>query len=265
MPLPVPDRELSLREMRDSTSRWADLLRSVKDPERTAIGYWTIGEVAAHTTHVLRILNAMVGGTPSPIADHLKMAEHWDMELRNDDEREMKVLADRIEDYAAKLERSVTEENWQERLTWHGGIPVPLYSLPGIVINESEIHGMDVARAESMEWEITRTKALLSIYSILPPVHRFVRPEVAKDTSATWEMKLRGGATVYFILREGELEVTETAPGKVDCRVSADPLEYLLVGYGRKSQWGPVLTGKIVAYGRKPWLSLTLAKLFYAP
>ncbi len=265
MSLPVPDRDSTLREMRASASRFAELLRSVKEPNRTAVGYWTVGEVAAHTTHVSRILNAMARGTPSPIADHLKMSEHWDLELRKDDERELKVLADRIEDYASSLETAATDRDWESEFGWHGGITMPLYSLAGIVVNECEVHGLDVARVESKDWDISRERALLSIYAILPAVHMFVREDVAKDTTATWQMKLRGGETIYFILRNGELEVTKTAPPRIDCRVSADPLEYLLVGYGRKSKWGPIFTGRIAAYGRKPWLSLTLAKLFYAP
>jgi uncharacterized protein (TIGR03083 family) len=265
MSLPVPDRERTLREMRDTASRWAELLRSVEDPNRTAIGYWTIAEVAAHTTHIYRILEAMIGGTPSPIADHLALAEHWDKELRDDDEREPKVLADRIEEGAARIETAARAEDWEKQVTWHGGIPMPLYSLPCIVVNESEIHALDVASAESRKWDIPRSKALLAIYGVLPAVHRFVRDDVAKDMTATWQMNLRGGDTIYFVLRDGSLEMTIEAPEKIDCRVSAEPLEYLLVGYGRKSQWGPVLTGKIVAYGRKPWLSLTLGKLFRSP
>jgi uncharacterized protein (TIGR03083 family) len=265
MSLPVPDRDNALQEMRDSARRLAELLRSVGNPARTAIGYWSVGEVGAHTTHVLRILNAMVSGGRSPITDHLKMAEHWDRELHDDDEREPKVLADRIEDFASRFEAAAEQEEWEKTLEWHGGIPMPLHSLVGIIINECEIHALDVAGAESKDWTISRDKALLAIYGVLPAVHEFVREDVATGKSATWQMKLRGGATLYFILRDGDLEVTQSEPARVECRISADPVQYLLVGYGRKSQWGPIVRGQIAAYGRKPWLSLTLAKLFYAP
>jgi uncharacterized protein (TIGR03083 family) len=265
MSLPIPDRGTTLTEMRDSASRLTDLLRSVDDPEKNAIGYWNVSEVAAHLTHIFRVFGGMVKGEPSPIKDHLRMSEHWDMELRNDDERELKVLADRIEESVAQLERAATEDRWQETLTWHGGIPIPLYSLPCIVINECEIHGLDVASAESRDWAFGRDKALAAIVGLFPVLPYFVRSEVAREETVSWAMTLRGRPTVYFLLLNGKLEVTDEAPEKVDCRVSADPVEYLLVGYGRKSRWGPIATGKIVAYGRKPWLSLKLAKLFQTP
>jgi uncharacterized protein (TIGR03083 family) len=265
MSLPVPDRERALEEMRDSASRWADLLRSVTDASRTAIGYWTVGDVAAHTTHIFQIFVNLTRGRSSPVKDHLRLAEHWDMELRNDEERELKVLADRVEESASALEAASIADRWEEQVTWHGGIQMPIYSLACIVVNECEIHGMDVAAAEALDWNVDRTKAILAVQGLLPALPYFVKPDVAGNVAASWELNLRGAPPVYLLLRNGRLEVTDQAPGTIDCRVTADPVEYLLVGYGRKSKWGPILTGKIVAYGKKPWLSLTLSKLFQTP
>jgi hypothetical protein len=39
----------------------------------------------------------------------------------------------------------------------------------------------------------------------------------------------------------------------------------LLVFYGRISKWPPVLTGKILAWGRKPWLGLSMTKFLTTP
>ena len=50
-----------------------------------------------------------------------------------------------------------------------------------------------------------------------------------------------------------------------DCTISADPEAFLLVGYGRSSQWGPILRGKIFASGRKPWLGLKFNSLLVKP
>ena len=51
----------------------------------------------------------------------------------------------------------------------------------------------------------------------------------------------------------------------MDCHVSADPVALLLVSYGRRSQWVPVLTGKLLAWGRKPWLGLRLVRYLVTP
>jgi len=51
----------------------------------------------------------------------------------------------------------------------------------------------------------------------------------------------------------------------VDCVISAEPATFLLVNYGRTGPWGPAHTGKVVAWGRRPWLALGLPKTFRAP
>jgi hypothetical protein len=50
--------------------------------------------------------------------------------------------------------------------------------------------------------------------------------------------------------------------GDVDCRISADPVSLLEVLYGRESQWPAVLRGRLVAFGRKPWLAFGLSSRF---
>jgi hypothetical protein len=51
----------------------------------------------------------------------------------------------------------------------------------------------------------------------------------------------------------------------VDCRISADPVAFLLVGYGRVSQWPQIARGKMVAWGRKPWLGVKFRSLLRKP
>jgi hypothetical protein len=47
--------------------------------------------------------------------------------------------------------------------------------------------------------------------------------------------------------------------------ITADPVAFLLVGYGRISQWGPILRRQIVAGGRRPWKALRFAMLLTDP
>ena len=65
-------------------------------------------------------------------------------------------------------------------------------------------------------------------------------------------------------IRGGRLTV-DADDGPVDCHVSADPVALLLVSYGRQSQWVPALTGKLLAWGRKPWLGLRLTRYLVTP
>lgn len=58
--------------------------------------------------------------------------------------------------------------------------------------------------------------------------------------------------------------MTEPGP-KSDCTISADPVAFLLVGYGRTGQWGEIARGKLVAGGRKLWLGLSFGRLLTSP
>jgi hypothetical protein len=75
---------------------------------------------------------------------------------------------------------------------------------------------------------------------------------------------MRGGPRAFVSLRDGRLSVSDRRPEEVDCWISADAAAYLLVGYGRRSQWSALAKGQVLAYGRKPWLGLKFAKLFHA-
>jgi hypothetical protein len=45
----------------------------------------------------------------------------------------------------------------------------------------------------------------------------------------------------------------------------ADPAAFLLVGSGLRSQWGQIARGKLLTWGRKPWLALRFVSLFSPP
>jgi hypothetical protein len=47
--------------------------------------------------------------------------------------------------------------------------------------------------------------------------------------------------------------------------LSADPVAFLLLAYGRRGQWPLIAQGRLLSYGRKPWLALSLRSLFVNP
>ena len=59
--------------------------------------------------------------------------------------------------------------------------------------------------------------------------------------------------------------VVTAAGEKSDCVITADPVAFLLLGYGRISQWSPILRGKLRAGGRKPWMAMKFATLMSSP
>ncbi len=54
-------------------------------------------------------------------------------------------------------------------------------------------------------------------------------------------------------------------PFRPDAVISAAPTAFLLVVYKRISQWNAIVTGRFVAWGRKPWKALSFAGLLHNP
>jgi hypothetical protein len=81
----------------------------------------------------------------------------------------------------------------------------------------------------------------------------------------SYEVRLRGNGPRYVIrVADGTAEV-RAAGGPVDCVISADPVTYLLLVYGRMPLGQALLRGGILAWGRRPWLSLRLKGMFFNP
>jgi uncharacterized protein (TIGR03083 family) len=264
MTLPVVDREAALTNLRNASGKFVKLLREVEDPDRPAIGYWSIGEVAVHVSHIFQLYPDIAAGKSSPVEDHLRLGEAWDRFLREDETRDPAVAAERIERGAADLVDATRSAEWDKLVSWHGGVEIPVYSLTCFLINECEVHGLDVSRAEDKPWTIAPDVARLILDGHFPVLPYFVNQAAARGFRANYELRVRGGSTVYANFDNGLLTIDVETNRPVDCRISFEPVDYLLLGYGRKSQWSSVLTGKIVAYGRKPWLGLRLPKLLHS-
>ncbi|MGH3848136.1 MAG: hypothetical protein ACRDRT_00220, partial [Pseudonocardiaceae bacterium] len=82
---------------------------------------------------------------------------------------------------------------------------------------------------------------------------------------ATYDLRVRGGLRAFVRVADGVLTVEPGRGLDADCHISADPVAFLLVGYGRRGQWGPIATGKLLAWGRKPWLGPRFAALVRNP
>jgi uncharacterized protein (TIGR03083 family) len=259
--LPVSDPQRSLQVAGEQTHAFTALLRRVQDPSLNAIGEWSIGEVATHVSHIVGMYPKLVTGGSSPVQNHRAMSGDWQQMLAEDDNRDPTVAADRIEDSFGEFVDVVGPDNWTQEINWHGGLKVPVYSLPAIVTNETAMHGWDVAQAVAEPWSISREAAQLITLGHLPFLPAFVNEAAIAGMDETFEVRLRGLDPIYFIVKDGTI-VIQQEKVTPDCRISADPVEYLMVGYGRKGQWGPILTGKIVAWGRKPWLGVKFGSLF---
>ena len=103
-----------------------------------------------------------------------------------------------------------------------------------------------------------------SFAAAMPLLPLLVNPATTAGVRVAYDLRIRGGERFMVRIDDGALAVGRS-DGGVDCHVSAEPASLLLVAYGRRSQWIPVLTGKLTAWGRKPWAGLRLTHYIVTP
>jgi hypothetical protein len=89
-------------------------------------------------------------------------------------------------------------------------------------------------------------------------VPHFVDESAARGFSATYDLRLWGGMRRIISFADGVLTTAAGSPDRADCHIAADPTAFMLVAYGRTSLATPILTGKMLAWGRRPWLAFQL-------
>ncbi|MGH3901752.1 MAG: SCP2 sterol-binding domain-containing protein [Pseudonocardiaceae bacterium] len=90
-----------------------------------------------------------------------------------------------------------------------------------------------MAQALAAEWPIQTEPAQLAVQAVLPLLPALVDSEAAKGVDATYELAVRGGPRVTARFRDGTGSIDPSEHGPVDCRLSGDPVDWLLALYGR--------------------------------
>ncbi|MDQ2709562.1 MAG: SCP2 sterol-binding domain-containing protein [Actinomycetota bacterium] len=127
------------------------------------------------------------------------------------------------------------------------------------------MHGWDLARALRRKWDIPAADAIVTLRGLCEVMPHFVDQQAAAEFSGTFQVELRGGPTMSMTFDRGVLTIREGRADRADCRISADPAPFILISYGRLPLWQPAITGKMIAYGRKPWRSLKMTSLMRQP
>ncbi|MGH2746869.1 MAG: maleylpyruvate isomerase N-terminal domain-containing protein [Actinomycetota bacterium] len=265
MPIGV-DKHRAAAALEQVAPSVAAVMREIGSPDATAVGNWSAKHVAAHLAALVPYYHSLVKGEGSPVAatgDRYQWNEDSLTPLLGES---MNDLAKTYETGMADLAARVRGIEGNPEVPWIAAIPVPISDAIAIALSEALVHGLDLARVAGRTWRIDADHARLALMGIVPTLPHFVRAEAARGLSACFEISLRAeDARALLVFDDGRLSIEDPGTRRVDCHISADPAKYLLVGYGRVGQWGPVLTGKMVAWGRKPWLSLKFATLFESP
>ncbi|HEX8759571.1 MAG TPA: maleylpyruvate isomerase N-terminal domain-containing protein [Pseudonocardiaceae bacterium] len=282
------DWQQSQDALRDEVARVTALLRSIQDSGIPAVGQWNVGELAMHLSQVWiavpglarRDLSRLYEVIPSitDVAGDSLMQDMWELGdvtvlgVKSDSERDPAVLADRIEQRAQEYLAECARHSPKELRPWLvEGSTLPLSALTGHLLNETIMHGYDIARAAGRKWRIEPAHAAMVVRQFFVPVLRaldprvFVNGEKAAGLRATYDVRLRGHDRLHFIFDDGALRVDEANSRPVDCHISADPAAFVMVFWARQSQWNAIAKGQLMAWGRKPWLGPRFRPLLRNP
>lgn len=263
-----------------AAERTARLLRSAPDPDvpvhRSA---WTVAEVGAHLVVAPRAFAGSARGNIEGIRPYLPAAGGYHdrmhvvttATLKMVPERSPLALAgivlDAVQDF---LSATVGMEPDELIPTpWYGpSVALSVTTVTCLALGEQLIHGHDLARTLGQPWPISRRVALLLVNAFEAMLPIVVDPQAASGVRMTCVLHVRGGPRLTVRVDDGRVHVTRDEPRdgtRADCHISAEPVAFALVGYGRINQWQAIASGRLTAWGRRPWMALRFRSLFHNP
>ncbi|ARZ72258.1 hypothetical protein SMD11_6682 [Streptomyces albireticuli] len=279
-PDPVDEHGKTRAALRATAPRLARLLRDVPDlGAPSGVPVWTVGDVGAHVgavylaycsafTHEFDDWDSVLPPGDVPFVERITSVNARSIGLFDADGR------GRLGDFVA--ERGETFLRATEGLApdtpvvtpWYGeGMVLTLAAATGLVLSESLLHGLDIARGAGLPWTIGPEEARLVIGQAMPTMMPLALDTArARGIGIAFDLAVRGGPRLAVVIGDGTATVTRDAPPRAyDCRISAAPAAFLLVAFRRTPLWKAVARGRIRAGGRKPWLAPRLGRLITGP
>jgi hypothetical protein len=221
---------------------------------------WSVGETGAHLVTLIDDVTRYVTGDLRPAGAIADMA------VLN--RRRLDLLPDRHGGVLGRLLlgaisefRDVTRDlGGDEPVPWYDPAQIELAIVLSVLVGELSIHGSDIARGLSLPDAIEREDALLVLPAIWEHFPYYLDTEAAAGFTGVFGIAVRGARPVRIEIAD---EVAAVSPlhGVVDCRITADPVAFVTVSYGRATPWSQILRGKMIATGSRPWLATKLPQL----
>ncbi len=258
----------ALEQLNVARTRVTALFRSGLPADAAVTGsVWSVRDVAAHLAATIDVYGQMASGQAGPYTDPRSRAAVSQALIDAQPEKDLDTLADRIEAVTEQLATELSTSEAEDPVLWHAGRTIPAIAHAGGIIGELLIHGRDVARTFRRQWPLPPESAstIASFMTAAAPLA--VDAEMIGDLTATVEVRLRRQDVRHsYRFANGTLTTALHGTDRADLRISADPVAWVLVGYGRSSPIIATLTGRVRPAGRpRPVLAWRLRSLMQAP
>ncbi|MGW7411148.1 maleylpyruvate isomerase N-terminal domain-containing protein [Streptomyces sp. NPDC054863] len=285
---PVAEHERTRAALRAAVPRLVRLVRQVPDPDAASgVPVWTVGDVGAHLAAVYLAYGSVASSLSTTTAVSSEEPVHREQVLPPGDmafiER-ITAMNDTSIGLVSGAERALLGEFLTERAEaflrvtegiapdtpvaapWYGQ-EVTLAAVTGLMLSESLVHGLDIARGAGLPWPIGPDEARLALGQMMPTVLPLALDRAkARNVRIAYDLVIKGGLRLAVVVDDGTVTVTRDAPPRsYDCRITAAPAAFLLVSFRRTPIWQAVARGRMRAGGRRPWLAVRLGELIATP
>lgn len=215
---------------------------------------WTNAEIAAHMYASVVESHKLVRGIPSLYDGTGPTAELDEKMVASVEERDVTVLADLVAQTTAQFLGDARGLSGDEPV----GIPLATVATTvGLLAADHHLHGGQFAETAGVRWQGDAADLHAPLRAVLPFAFD---PDGAIGFTGSYTIRLVGCAPLRYAVRDGEL--LPDPPERTDCTITADPQTFLRMGIGTVSQLRAMLTFRVRASGRKPWLASATSRLF---
>ncbi|WP_203183497.1 maleylpyruvate isomerase family mycothiol-dependent enzyme [Streptomyces pratensis] len=255
--------------IRATAEEIAELLRGAPGTGAPVPGLvWTVGEVAAHLAQANELMAGVAAGRPHRHGDGTPqgIAAANEQALAAFGERAAEPLAAMIVEQAEAYLDAVAECPTGETLMTPMG-PMNRVVLGSYLLTHMLGHGYDLARALGRPHMVDRARVTLALPFMIEAMPRVTDAAATEGLNARYVVRLWGGGRFAVTFTDGVATVGQELPDRdrPDCTISIEPVTFLLMALGRCSPVGAMARGRVLAWGRKPWLGPRFPEYFKAP
>jgi uncharacterized protein (TIGR03083 family) len=226
---------------------------------------WSVGDVFAHLAiESDRYAREVEGdGSWSPTAADIANTNRRELDKfeGRDPQHLLTTIRRNVDRYLAALSERDPDD------VGHGfdaGLEIALRHGAGVLLGELVVHGNDLSVAAGRPAAIRAGDASFIVDGAWRVLPAFLDTRRAAGFNGAFEVRLRGYQVLRVRIDEG-LATVGVVGARPDVVISADPVAFLLVMYGRRSQFQAVVRLQMVAWGRRPERAFMLRRLFLQP